>query len=239
MKYHSKRNHISNFVKNYPDWSYENINVQNISECIDLHTNWIENKDNADSDSDYSLEFEAVLSGFENYSDIGFKGGLIRVNNKPIAYTFGEKLNDHCFVTHFEKAPSDIQGAYAIINREFAKRLEEDSYAKLKYDSTAEQDEIIIRRVSELAEKRGVTMTEISLAWLLSKGAVPVAGETKIHHAEGAAKAADIKLNKAEIKYLEEPYVPHKLVGVMAQNTPEAAKEKHVWGVGNQKVQEK
>ena len=127
-KYHSKRNHISNFVKNYPDWSYENINVQNISECIELHTNWIENKDNADSDSDYSLEFEAVLSGFENYSDIGFKGGLIRVNNKPIAYTFGEKLNDHCFVTHFEKAPSDIQGAYAIINREFAKRLEEDGF---------------------------------------------------------------------------------------------------------------
>ena len=122
---------------------------------------------------------------------------------------------------------------------ETSKRLEEDSYAKLKYDSTAEQDEIIIRRVSELAEKRGVTMTEISLAWLLSKGAVPVAGATKIHHAEGAAKAADIKLNKAEIKYLEEPYVPHKLVGVMAQNTPEAAKEKHVWGVGNQKVQEK
>lgn len=127
-KYHSKRNHISNFIKNNPDWSYEDITPENISECIALHTSWIENKDDADSDADYSLEFEAVLSGFENYSELGFKGGLIRVNNKPVAYTYGERFNAHCFVTHFEKAPADMQGAYAIINREFAKRLAEDGY---------------------------------------------------------------------------------------------------------------
>ena len=52
---------------------------------------------------------------------------------------------------------------------ETSKRLEEDSYAKLKYDKTAAQDAVIIRRVAKLAEKRGVTMTEISLAWLLAK----------------------------------------------------------------------
>lgn len=62
---------------------------------------------------------------------------------------------------------------------------------------------------------------------------------TKIHHVEDAVKSTDFKLDKAEIKYLEELYVPHKLVGVMAQNTPESAKEKHVWGAGNQKIQEK
>lgn len=127
-KYHSKRNHISNFIKNFPDWSYEEIDRENISECIDLHTSWIRNRNDADSDTDYSLEFEAVLAGFEHYSDLGFKGGLIRVNNRPIAYTYGERMNEHCFVTHFEKAPADIQGAYAMINREFAKRLAEDGY---------------------------------------------------------------------------------------------------------------
>lgn len=127
-KYHSKRNHISNFIKNNPDWRYEDINADNIEECIELHTNWIENKDDSDNEADYSLEFEAVLSGFEHYSEIGFKGGLIRVNNKPIAYTYGERFNEHCFVTHFEKAPADVQGAYAIINREFAKRLADDGY---------------------------------------------------------------------------------------------------------------
>lgn len=117
------------------------------------------------------------------------------------------------------------------------KRLEEDSYAKFKYDTTAEQDNEIIRRVAELAEKRGVSMTEISLAWLLTKVTSPVVGATKMHHIEGAVKAVELDLTPEEIAYLEEPYVPHKLVGVMAQNTPAAAKQQHVWSTGNQSIE--
>lgn len=79
-------------------------------------------------------------------------------------------------------------------------------------------------------------MTEISLAWLLTKVTSPVVGATKLHHVEGAAKAVDLALSNAELAYLEEPYVPHRLVGVMAQNTAAAAKEKHVWSMGNQKI---
>ncbi len=101
---------------------------------------------------------------------------------------------------------------------ETSKRLQEDSYAKGKYDATAEQDEKIIARVAELADKHGVSMTEISLSWLLTKVTSPVVGATKFHHIEGAAKAVDLELTSDEIAYLEEPYVPHKLVGVMAQN---------------------
>lgn len=119
---------------------------------------------------------------------------------------------------------------------ETSKRLEEDSYAKLKYDATAEQDGEIIRRVAELADRRGVTMTEISLAWLLTKVTAPVVGATKLHHIEGAAKAVDLVLTAEELAYLEEPYVPHTLVGVMAQNTVSAAKESHVWSTGNQEI---
>lgn len=117
-----------------------------------------------------------------------------------------------------------------------SKRLQQDSYARLKYDSTAEQDGVIIERVAELAEKRGVSMTEISLAWLLTKVAAPVVGATKLSHIEGDAKAVDLSLSNDEIAYLEEMYIPHKLVGVMAQNTPAAVKEKHVWSTGNQKI---
>ncbi len=101
---------------------------------------------------------------------------------------------------------------------ETSKRLEEDSYAKFKYDATAEQDGVVIGRVAELAAKHGVSMTEISLAWLLGKVAAPVVGATKLHHIEGAAKAVDLVLSEEENEYLEEPYVPHALVGVMAQN---------------------
>lgn len=119
---------------------------------------------------------------------------------------------------------------------ETSKRLQEDSYAHLKYDATAGQDGVIIDRVAQLAEKHGVSMTEISLAWLLTKVTASVVGATKLSHIEGAAKAVDFVLSDNEAAYLEEMYIPHKLVGVMAQNTPAAANEKHVWSVGSQKI---
>ena len=76
------------------------------------------------------------------------------------------------------------------------------------------------------------------MAWLLTKVASPVVGATKLHHIEGAAKAVDLTLNDDELDYLEEPYVPHPLAGVMAQNKRENAKEKHVWTTGSQKIRE-
>lgn len=117
-KYHGKRNHITNFIKNNPDWSFEKISGNNIDDCINLHAQWI--KDHED-DSDISFEFEAVLKAFENYDRLGFTGGLIRIGGKAVAYTFGEPIGSEVFVTHFEKAPADIQGAYPIINREFTR----------------------------------------------------------------------------------------------------------------------
>lgn len=119
---------------------------------------------------------------------------------------------------------------------ETSKRLQEDEYAKLKYDGSAEQDKLIVERVAVLADKYGVTMTEISLAWLLTKVTSPVVGATKLSHIEGAANAVNIALDESEMEYLEEPYVPHRLVGVMAQNTVSSSNANHVWSVGNQKV---
>lgn len=104
---------------------------------------------------------------------------------------------------------------------ESSARLEQDSYAKLKYDATAKQDAMIIQRVAEIAEKHSVSMTEVSLAWLLTKVTAPVVGATKLRHLDGAVKAVDFILSDEEIAYLEELYIPHKLVGVMAQNTRE------------------
>lgn len=79
-------------------------------------------------------------------------------------------------------------------------------------------------------------MTEISLAWLLRKTTSPVVGATKLHHIEGAARAVDLALSPQELAYLEELYVLHKPVGVMARNTAVSANEKHVWSTGNQKI---
>lgn len=122
-KYHSKRNHITNFKKTYPDWTFEPISRDNINECIEMHTNWIKERED---DSDYSFEFQAVLFAFENYEELGFVGGLIRANGNVIAYTMGEKQSENCFVTHFEKAPMDVRGAFPIINQEFTKNCLKD-----------------------------------------------------------------------------------------------------------------
>ena len=127
-------------------------------------------------------------------------------------------------------------GRLARHSGETSKRMQEDNYAEMKYGATAGQDGVIIDRVAKLAGQKGVSMTEISLAWLLTKVTSPVVGATKLHHIEGAAKAAELTLSAEEISYLEEPYVPHNLVGVMAQNTQASAKESHVWSTGNQKI---
>ncbi len=109
------------------------------------------------------------------------------------------------------------------------KRSQEDSYAKLKYDGMAESDRQIILRVVELAKKHNVSMTEIALSWLLTKVTSPVTGATKLEHVEDLAKAVDFHLSQEEAQYLEELYIPHPLVGVMAQNTRSAKKESQVW----------
>lgn len=117
-----------------------------------------------------------------------------------------------------------------------SKRLVEDSYARLKYDDAQEIDEPILARVAELADEKGVSMTGISLAWLLTKVTAPVVGATKLAHVEGAAEAVELSLTTQECQYLEELYVPHHLVGVMAQNGADTVEEEHVWSIGDQKL---
>ena len=112
---------------------------------------------------------------------------------------------------------------------EESKRLKEDFYAKLKYQSTEDKDLEIIKRVSELAENHDVSMTEVSLAWLLTKVTSPIVGATKPHHVEGAVNSVELALTSDDIRYLEEPYVAHELVGVMADNKVSASDDEKVW----------
>jgi len=94
-------------------------------------------------------------------------------------------------------------------------RSETDVIAKGKYDSTADTDQQVVVRVAEIAEKHGVPRVHIALAWLLQKEPVtaPIIGATKITHLEDAIGALSVKLTQEEVTYLEEPYVPHRIVG--------------------------
>ena len=100
-------------------------------------------------------------------------------------------------------------------------RSRTDRVSAAKYDSTEEQDKTIARRVVELAEKRNVPIAQIALAWLFGKGvAAPIVGAVKEKYIQDAVGALDVDLTQEEIAYLEEPYVPHKIVGALSDNPP-------------------
>lgn len=101
---------------------------------------------------------------------------------------------------------------------ETSPRLIADQIAKMKYDQTLAQDQLIIQRVAEIAEKRNLSRTQVALGWLLQKSTAPIVGATKISHIEAAVAAVGITFSPAEMSYLEEAYQPHELVGVMAFN---------------------
>lgn len=94
-------------------------------------------------------------------------------------------------------------------------RSKTDQIQKAKYDATAEADRLIVERVAEIAEKHDVPRIHIALAWLMHKEPVtaPIIGATKISHIEDAVGALSIKLTPEEMNYLEDPYVPHSVVG--------------------------
>ena len=98
---------------------------------------------------------------------------------------------------------------------ESTERSESDKIAKRKYGSTEEADRKVVERVAELADKKGVPMVQISLAWLMQKEPVtiPIIGATKLSHLESAVPAVSVELSQEEIEFMEEPYIPHEVVG--------------------------
>ena len=95
-----------------------------------------------------------------------------------------------------------------------SKRFKEDKVAKVKYDTTEESDKIIVERVSEIAKKYNVTKSQVSIAWLWSKGVTaPIVGVTKEKYLYDFEQALKVKLTDEDIKYLEEKYIPHNIVG--------------------------
>lgn len=94
-----------------------------------------------------------------------------------------------------------------------------DRVARGKYDRMEQHDMLIVKRVSELAEKHGCKMSQIAIAWQWAKGvASPIIGATKAKYLDDAVGALDVKLSDEDISYLEEMYVPHPIVGAIDKN---------------------
>ena len=95
-------------------------------------------------------------------------------------------------------------------------RSKTDEVAKGKYDSTEASDKKISERIAELAVKYGTTMSRIAFAWHFAKGVTsPIIGATKAKYLDDAVGAFDVTLTDDDIAYIDEPYVPHKIVGAL------------------------
>ncbi|MDI9520902.1 MAG: phosphatidylglycerol lysyltransferase domain-containing protein [Bacillota bacterium] len=118
-KLSAKRNHINKFKLENPNWEYEVITPENIEETRQMSIDWCKIAGCQNEESLYD-ESCAVERTFKYFFDLGLTGGLIRSEGKVIAFAIGEELNDNTYVVHIEKAFYDIQGAYQIINQQFA-----------------------------------------------------------------------------------------------------------------------
>lgn len=141
-KFHSKRNHISQFQRLYPDWQYEDISAANVNECIACAGEWLKKAiEGQDEERVFQLcmENSVIALALRHYDEMGFVGGLLRVGGKVIALTLGEPLNRRVFATHFEKANTDFEGAYTMINKQFAAhRLADYEYINREEDMGVE-----------------------------------------------------------------------------------------------------
>ena len=118
-KYHSKRNHISAFSRNF-DWHYERIDSHNIDlvrECADAWYN-----ENSDRMDDFlKTERRGIALALDNFELLGIIGGAIFIENRVVAFTLGTPINKYVFDVHYEKALKDYGTAYTVINNQFVK----------------------------------------------------------------------------------------------------------------------
>ena len=123
-KFQSKRNHINRFRNTYPDYEYTPITPDRIQECLDLEAEWCK-VNNCDQQEGTGNERRALIYALHNFEALGLTGGILHVNSKIVAFTFGMPINHETFGVHVEKADTSIEGAYAMINYEFANRIPE------------------------------------------------------------------------------------------------------------------
>ncbi len=121
-KLHGKRNHIHRFTEAYSDWSYETMNEGNIGECLEMDKIWYGENSGFPGQDSYVGDNEALHVCLDNFSYLGLEGGIVRAHGRIVAFAVGSPMvGRDTYDIHFEKAFAEVNGAYNIINREFAR----------------------------------------------------------------------------------------------------------------------
>lgn len=122
-KYQKKRNHYNRFRDNYPYYAVEPLSSENIAAVEDVAETWYEDRLQEDPQGDYHMERAALRKALTHYEPLGMEGLVLRDGNQILAFTLGSPLSDDTYDIHFEKALQDVDGAYTVINCEFARYL--------------------------------------------------------------------------------------------------------------------
>ncbi len=137
-KYHSKRNHISRFIRENPDYKFVEITKDNINSVIEMNEKWCKTY-GCNNDDGLSSEYCATSRALKNFFDLPFDGAFIESDKEIVAYSVGEAITDKTYCVHIEKAFHQINGAYTIINRDFAKRYAEKFELINREDAAGEE----------------------------------------------------------------------------------------------------
>jgi len=121
-KLSSKRNHLKHFERNGP-WHYDKVTQENLAEARAFVEEFYQEKD----DPDLAAESVAIGEMFDNYETLGFMGGLLFQNDRAVAFTAGTRLDQSTIDVHFEKALPGVEGAYTMINYQFANMVAEEN----------------------------------------------------------------------------------------------------------------
>lgn len=121
-KFQPKRNHVNKFKRTYPNYKYTPITPDHIQECLELETEWCKTN-NCDQHEGTGNERQALVYALQHFEELGLTGGILHADECIAAFTFGMPINQDTFGVHVEKADTRIEGAYAMINYEFANHI--------------------------------------------------------------------------------------------------------------------
>lgn len=124
-KLQSKRNHANRFERTYPNYEYRALTPDLVQECWQLEEQWAARHTESQARLNADDEQHSMRRVFKHWEELGAIGGVILVEGKVVAFTFGGPINYDTFDVCCEKADTDYEGAYAIINREFVRHLPE------------------------------------------------------------------------------------------------------------------
>ena len=131
-KYHGKRNHLNRFYETFPDYSVEPIGEDNLARVKQMADNWYSTRLSENPDADYHMEKAALNKAFKHYRELEMEGLVLMGRGEVLAFTLASRLSEDTLDVHFEKALSDVQGAYAAINCEFARYIRQ-KYPNIQY----------------------------------------------------------------------------------------------------------